>query len=208
MKQVTIIQTPFTQDALTHLRDNKTDTATFRHCSDKLCYLLLSNSLDGRHTQSVQIRTPLEATSGEKINEDIVIVIILRAGLAMLQPAIELLPHAAVGFAGVARDEKTALPHEYYWKMPEISEKTTIIIADPMLATGGTGRHVIQKISEKKPKEIRYVSVISTKEGIDTIHAEFPETTIITSAVDPMLNKQKFIVPGLGDYGDRYFGIT
>ena len=206
MDKVKVLQNSFIDDALGYLRNEKTSTKEFRYYSDRLCNLLISNVLSPDDLNSKEIQTPVSKINVKYIDADFVIVSILRAGIAMLQPAIHLLPDAKVGFAGIFRDEKTALPQEYFWKMPPILSTTTVLILDPMLATGGSGLHVIRKISDMKPKEIRFVSIIAAPEGITAIHKDFPDLTIFTASIDDQLNDKKFIVPGLGDYGDRYFG--
>jgi uracil phosphoribosyltransferase len=119
---------------------------------------------------------------------------------------MELLPKAKVGFVGLERNENTAVASQYYWKIPAISSKTTVIVTDPMLATGGSLVHLLQKIVPYKPLQIIIVSVISAPEGVGLIGKEFPEVKVFTASLDEKLNDKKYIVPGLGDYGDRYFG--
>ena len=131
---------------------------------------------------------------------------VLRAGVAMLFEAIKLLPNAKVGFVGLERDENTAVASQYYWKLPPITQDSTIIVIDPMLATGGSLVHLLRQILPKKPKQIIIVSVIAAPEGVALIEKEFPNVKIYTAALDKGLDDKKFIVPGLGDYGDRYFG--
>lgn len=137
---------------------------------------------------------------------NILIITILRAGLAMLEPAMQFFPNAPIGIAGIKRDEQTAVANEYYWNVPNIDQHTTILLLDPMLATGGSMLSVLEKIAKENPKEIRIVSVVSAPEGIKAIHTAFPNIHIFTAAVDSHLNDKKYIVPGLGDFGDRYFG--
>jgi uracil phosphoribosyltransferase len=120
--------------------------------------------------------------------------------------ALQLLPKSKVGFVGLQRDEKTAVASEYYWKLPPLSEESVVIITDPMLATGGSILHLLHTVSKEKIKELRIVCVIAAPEGIEAIHHEFPDVHIFTGAIDSHLNEKKYIVPGLGDYGDRYFG--
>lgn len=206
MNNVTTIENPFVAHALGYLRDKNTSIAQYRFYSDQLCQILLSESLRGMQLENETVQTPLSEMQVQRIKTDIVVVPIFRAGLAMLQPALQLLPDAKVGFVGLQRDEKTAVASEYYWKLPEITKDTIIMITDPMLATGGSLLHVLRRLEKLSPKEIRVVSVISVPEGIEAVQKAFPEVQIFTAAVDEKLNDQKFIVPGLGDYGDRYFG--
>lgn len=206
MDNVTIVQNLFIQDALTHIRNNKSNITEFRYYSNRISQLLLSACLLQKDTVSIEFQTPLVTSSGTEIQNNFIIAGILRAGIAMLQPAIELLPQSEVGFIGIQRDEKTALPHEYCWKVPNITTDNIIIIIDPMLATGGSMLHVVKRLQTFHPKEIRVVSIIAAPEGIKTIHNEFPDIKIFLGALDSHLDENKFIVPGLGDFGNRYFG--
>lgn len=189
MKNITIINHPVAQIALKNLRNREMSYDKFRFHSDAICRILVA-----------------EAVEEIDDEQDVVVISILRAGIAMLSSVIQILPLVKVGFVGLARNEDTALASEYYWKLPGITETTTILITDPMLATGGSVHHVLQKIKNLKNKEIRLVSVISAPEGIEKVHADFPEVKIFTGSVDEGLDSKKYIVPGLGDYGDRYFG--
>ena len=208
MKQhnVQIIDHPFAIDSLSHLRNKDTELQKFRHHSDKICQLLFTDAVRGMEMRSVNIETPLEAITAHKLADEVVVVPVLRAGLAMLFGAMKLLPKSKIGFVGLERDEKTAVAHEYYWKLPPISSNTVVIITDPMLATGGSILQLLKRVSKENPKEMRVVSVLAAPEGIKAIQDNFPEVKIFVGAVDDRLNDQKYIVPGLGDYGDRYFG--
>lgn len=204
MQNVTIINHPFAQDALTHLRDKSTSTQDFRIYAEKISSILIFEASRDLATRKKSIETPLEKMDGEVIAAQVVIATIFRAGLAMLGPAVTLFPSTPVGFIGLERDEKTAVAKEYYWKMPEITNDSIVLLLDPMLATGGSLIHVLEKI--KEAKEIRIVTIISAPEGIRAVNNAFPNVRIVTGAIDKKLNDKKFIVPGLGDFGDRYFG--
>lgn len=208
MKNVYIVDHPFIIDSLAHLRDKETDLKKFRFYSDQLCRLMFADAIRGLSFRDVEIETPLERMTAQKLADEIVIAPVLRAGLAMLPSALQFLPKSKVGFVGLARDEKTAIASEYYWKFPEVDHTSVVMITDPMLATGGSSLHVLQKVMELKPKEVRIVCVIAAPEGIATVHEKFPSVKIFTAAVDDHLNDKKYIVPGIGDYGDRYFGTT
>ncbi len=201
-----ITDSPFILDALTKLRDKATDIENFRYFSNHIFSILLANCLKSSDLTPANVSTPIGNTEGMKIQGDFVVVAILRSGIAMIQPALSILPYAKVGIAGIFRDEKTSLPHEYYWKMPKISKDTTVIITDPMLATGGSVLHTIRKIKMNKPKEIRVVSLVAAPEGVLAVHSAFPEITIYIGSLDQKLNDFNYIIPGLGDFGDRYFG--
>jgi len=201
-----VINHPFVIDSLTHLRDKTTPIFKFRHHSNQLCRLLFGEAIRGLDFKQCQIETPLAKIKSPKLKDEIIIVPILRSGLAMLYSAIDLLPKSKIGFVGLERNEKTAIANKYYWKLPKITKNNIVIITDPMLATGGSVKYVLDQISPQKPKEIRIVTVISAPEGIKLIHRKYPKIHIYTASLDKKLNTQKYIVPGLGDYGDRYFG--
>jgi len=204
-----IVNHPFIIDSLSHLRDQYTDLAKFRRHSDRLCELLFAEAIKGLEFENVEITTPLEVTiKAKKLKDEVIIVPVLRSGLAMLFGAMQLLPKSKIGFIGLERDEKTAVAREYYCKLPNIRQNSIVIITDPMLATGGSLLHLLEKIKTQKPKEIRIVSVISAPEGLMFIRKKFPKVKIFTAAIDQKLNKFKYIVPGIGDYGDRYFGTS
>ncbi len=208
MKNVFIIDHPFIQDSLTHLRDKQTDVDKFRRHSDRLCRLLFAEAIRGLSFKDVSIETPLETVTAKKLADEIVVIPVLRSGIAMLFGAMDLLPKSKIGFVGLARDEKTAVASEYYWKLPKLASHSVVIVTDPMLATGGSLLHLLRRVSKEKLKEMRVVCVIAAPEGINAIHEEFPQVAIFTAAVDSHLNAKKYIVPGLGDYGDRYFGTN
>lgn len=199
---------PFVIDSLTHLRDKNTDLQKFRHHSDKVCQLLFAEAIRGLDFNTVAVETPLSKIQAQKLADEIIVVPILRAGLAMYYGAMTLLPKSKFGFVGLERDEKTAIAREYYWKLPPTTSRSVVIITDPMLATGGSALHVIEQVIKLHPKAIRFVSVISCPEGIEAVSNKFPHVEIFTAAIDSHLNESKYIVPGLGDYGDRYFGTT
>lgn len=201
-----LIEHPLITDCLKHLRDKNVKIDEFRHYSDQICQILFLHAINDVETKNVEIETPLMKTQAEKLACQIIVVPVLRAGLAMLFGALELLPKAQVGFVGLERDEKTAQANEYYWKFPEISGEHTVVVTDPMLATGGSLTHLLKHIVPLKPKRIKAVCVIAAPEGITALQKEFPQVEIYTAAIDEKLNEKKYIVPGLGDYGDRYFG--
>lgn len=206
LKRVHVIDHPFVQDSLTHLRDKSTPVTKFRWHSDRICQQLFIEATRSISVREVEIETPLTKTNAKKLDEEVIIVPVLRSGVCMLFGALQLLPKSRVGFAGLQRDETTAIASEYYWKFPQVTRKSVIIITDPMVATGGSILHILRQLHKEQPKEFRIVSVIAAPEGIAAIHAEFPDVEIYTASLDSHLNAQKYIVPGLGDYGDRYYG--
>jgi uracil phosphoribosyltransferase len=208
-KMVYKIDHPFITDSLSHLRDKETDVAKFRRHSDRLCELLFAEAIRGLDFNEIEITTPLEVKiKTKKLKDEVIIIPILRAGLAMLFGAMKLLPKSKIGFLGLERDEKTAVAREYYCKLPRITANSVVVITDPMLATGGSILQTLRKLKGFKPKDIRVVCVIAAPEGIALIQKEFPNVDIFTAAVDECLNNKKYILPGIGDYGDRYFGTT
>lgn len=208
MKNVSITQHSLAQDALTHLRDKTTPLASYRLYAKRITELLLADATRNLSVKEKTVRTPLGPTKGQVDNEKLVLVTIFRAGLSMLPTALKLFPDSPVGFAGLRRDEKTAIAQEYYWNMPKMTQETSVLLLDPMLATAGSALHVLRKLQQGESKQIRLVCIIAAPEGIQAIEQEFPNVQIYTAAVDEKLNAQKFIVPGLGDFGDRYFGTV
>ncbi len=207
-RSVHVIDHPVTTDALAHLRNVQTDTTRFRYYSDRLCTVVMGEAIRGLGFTESVIATPLTETTVQTLSDEIVVIPVLRAGLAMLSAALQLLPGSSFGFAGLARDEKTAIAREYYWKLPHIGPDTVVLMVDPMLATGGSICHALSKIVQLKPQAIRIASVLAAPEGLERVLQEYPEIEIYTAAIDDHLNEQKYIVPGLGDYGDRYFGTV
>jgi uracil phosphoribosyltransferase len=208
MNKLHIVKHPFVVDSLSHLRDVRTSLEKFREYSDRICNFLFAEAVEGLDFRKERISSPLADVTVSKINDEIVVVPVLRSGVAMLFGAMKLLPRIRIGFVGLQRDEETAKASEYYWKLPKITKDSVVIVTDPMLATGGSLSHVIKKIAKEKPKTIRVVSVVAAPEGIEKLEKEFPEIDIdiFVASLDECLNDIKFIVPGLGDYGDRYFG--
>ena len=196
---------------LTILRDSRTKTPEFREAANCLAELLAARAVQKTPLKPTPIKTPLNAPiKGEELSCRVILVPILRAGLALWPAFQRLFPSAPIGFFGIRRDEKTALPKLYYENVPKISKEDWVFLLDPMLATGGSACLALQKLQEfgALQERITLVSVLAAKEGIEAFHKKFPRASLITAAIDPLLNDQKFIVPGLGDFGDRYFGST
>ena len=206
MRNLHIVRHPLIQDSLTHLRNCETTIHKFRHHSDKICQLLFFEAIRNLRLKNVKVETPLCKTTGPKLIDEVIIVPVLRSGIAMLFGALHLLPKSKVGFVGLVRDEKTAVASEYYWKLPPITKNSIVIVTDPMLATGGSLLHLLRQVVPKHPRRIRIVCVVAAPEGVKAIQKEFPDVKIYAAAIDKRLNDKKYIVPGLGDYGDRYFG--
>jgi uracil phosphoribosyltransferase len=208
MRNVHILTHPFIADSLAHLRNKDTEIEKFRHHSDKICQLLIMEVSKDVQVRDIEVETPLAKVTGQKLNDEVIVVPVLRAGLAMLVGALHFLPKSKVGFVGLERDESTAVAREYYWKLPKITKDSFVILTDPMLATGGSILHVLRQVSKEGPRKMNVVCVLAAPEGIEAVNKEFPDVQIFTSAIDDHLNDKKYIVPGLGDFGDRYFGTN
>lgn len=192
---------------LTILRDKNTKTADFRKAADDLALILANETAEFLPKEKFAIQTPLTKTAGYKFKNEIMLVPILRAGLALLPAFLKTFPNAKAGFIGLKRDEKTYEAKLYYKNIPKISGNDSVIILDPMLATGGSLVEVIRILlaTGVKEEKIIYIGVVSAPEGVKNLKKNFPKIKTIIAANDQKLNKQKYILPGLGDFGDRYF---
>ena len=192
---------------LTLLRDAQTTSLDFREATHQLAMLLAAEAGNLIPLSSKPVHTPLASSPGAILSARIVLIVILRAGLALLPSFQKLFPDAPIGFFGIRRDEKTAAPHLYYENLPTLSETDWILLLDPMLATGGTACLSLEHLRKAgaSPAQTILVSVIAAEEGIKSVNSQFPAVSIVTAGIDPSLNAKKFIVPGLGDFGDRYF---
>ena len=199
------VQHPLIQLHLTRLRDKTTSTSLFRQSVRRLATLLAYEATKDLGINSVSVETPLETTTGVELEARVGLVPILRAGLGMVDPVLDLLPNAEVWHLGLYRDEETAKPVRYYDKLPEERPVDVAIVLDPMLATGGSVMAALMTLREWGVKQVKVVSLIASQEGIDVVSAQFPEVQLYVCKIDPVLNDQKFIVPGLGDAGDRIF---
>lgn len=206
MKNVQIVRHPLIAHSLTLLRDKKTKTEDFRKHASIVSKILLLEAIKELRTKSVKVHTPLAPISGKELDERLVVVPVLRAGLAMLFALQDLLPAIQVGFIGLERDEKTAIARQYYQKLPQIFSHSKVLVIDPMLATGGSFCDTARILHDKKATDITFINIVAAPEGIHRVEREFPKVKIFTGAVDAKLNSSKYIVPGLGDFGDRYFG--
>jgi len=203
--QVTTVDHPLAQHYLTILRDRTTEPEQFRETTRRLAYTLVMEATRDAETAQVSIETPLEATSGTRIDKDLVAVAVLRAGLGLLDAVVDMLPEVKVGYLGVARDEETAQPTEYYTKLPDLSN-ALVMILEPMLATGGSLSWAIGRVKELGATDITALCVVAAPAGIERIEEDHPETRLVVGAVDAGLNHKFYIRPGLGDMGDRLFG--
>ena len=206
MKNVTVVSHPLIEHSLTVLRDKNTRTEEFRRHADVVSKVLLIEALKELHLKDKPIETPLAPFTGKELSDDVIVVPVLRAGLAMLTALRDFLPSMAVGFIGLERDEQTAIAREYYKKIPKIFSTHIVLVIDPMLATGGSMDDTIKAVKAKGAKRIVAVSIVSAPEGLGRVTKAHPDVPIITAALDERLNDKAYIVPGLGDFGDRYFG--
>jgi uracil phosphoribosyltransferase len=202
---VSIVDHPLSQHLIAALRDVHTAPTSFRYLTKRLTTVLILEATKDLPTQPISVQTPLENTSGRRLADPVVAVPILRAGLGMLDAVVELFPLVRVGYLGLERDEATFEPSEYYAKLPELSDARTFIL-DPMLATGGSASVAIDSVKKAGAPWIRMVSVVSAPEGLKTLEAAHPDVDIVTASVDRELNDSAYILPGLGDFGDRLFG--
>lgn len=205
-KYLHIVRHPLVVEALTGLRKQTTTFEEFRQTMRRLSQFLAYEATASLATEFKEVLTPLNLKAqGQAIKDSAVAVPILRAGLGMVDGFLEVLPSANVGFIGLARDEETLLPSEYYCNIPPCKGKLVFVL-DPMLATGGSACKAISAISQQEPKSITLVTIISSPEGVEAVHQDFPDITIITATLDEGLNDVGYIVPGLGDAGDRLCG--
>lgn len=206
MSKIHIVNHSLVKHSLSVLRNKKTKTEMFRRHTATVSQILIVEVLKNIATKEIIVETPLISTTGHKVQESIVFVPVLRAGISMLFSARDFFPWASVGFIGLERDEKTAIAREYYQKFPQNLHEKHVLILDPMLATGGSLIDTISAVKQKKPEMITAVCIVSAPEGIERLKREHPDVDLYLGSIDSHLDKNKFIVPGLGDFGDRYFG--
>lgn len=206
MSNVIEIDHPVVKRYLSVLRDKNTETAAFRRAMGNIGTVLAYQALTDLPLKDFEIETPIKKTSGHKPAAEVFVIPILRAGLSLVDGIISFMPDAKVGHIGVYRDEETHEPVNYYHNFPGGLEKAYTLVVDPMLATGGSASHALKFLKENGADNIRFVSLICAPEGIERLQNDHPDVPIITAAIDEKLNENAFIVPGLGDAGDRYFG--
>ena len=204
---ITSIQSPFLEYKLTILRDKKTSNSLFRQTMNEASYLIASEVLKFMPYKKISVQTPLTKTFGKKLSQQIILVPILRAGLGLLEGFVKLLPDAEKGHIGLYRDEQTYEPVEYLFKLPKTKNKKVLVL-DPMLATGNSSIAAINLIKGNgvKTKDVFLISLLAAPEGLKNLQKNHKSLHIFTCKIDSKLNKKKFIVPGLGDAGDRYMG--
>ena len=201
---VTVVDHALAGHLLAQLRSQETAPPVFRTLAKRLALTLALEAIRDLPATEITVRTPLEETTG-LVLDDLVAVPILRAGLGMLEAVTELFPEVAVGYIGLERDEASLEPQSYYRKLPPV-EGRHVLVLDPMLATGGSGSAATSAVKEGGPASIRFVCVVAAPEGVRRMEADHPDVPIFTAAIDRQLNERGYIVPGLGDFGDRLFG--
>lgn len=206
-KSVHVFEHPLIRHKLSRLRSINTTTSEFRILVKEISLLLVYETTRDLPVKSIEVQTPLEVTRGHEFEgERLVFVPILRAGLGILEGMIEVIPSARIGHIGLYREPKTLESVEYYAKLPDDVSTSQIFILDPMLATGNSAVAAIQRIKEFRPQSVKFVCILAAPEGIKALHDEHPDVPIYTAAIDRELNEKGYILPGLGDAGDRLFG--
>lgn len=205
--KVHLIDHPLVQHKLTLMRKKDASTNSFRRLLGELSSLMAYEVFRDIPTQQVEIETPLEKMTGTVIDgKKLVFVSILRAGNGILDGVLSIVPGARVGHIGLYRDPTTLQPVEYYFKMPKNMEERDVVVVDPMLATGNSAAAAVTRLKQLNPKSIKFMCLLTCPEGINTMHKAHPDVHIFTAAIDRQLNEHGYILPGLGDAGDRIFG--
>ena len=201
-----LVRHPLVHDALATLREASTTPETFRHMAVRISLLLAAEATRDIPSEAVRVQTPLGPADGQRVTDGVVVVPVLRAGLGMLDAVLELIPTARVGHIGLQRDEMTAVASQYYSKLPPDMSGAFVLMIDPMLATGGSAVAALDLIRRAGGHNVRMICIVAAPEGIALVARHHPDVHIYTAVVDEGLNAHKFIVPGLGDFGDRLYG--
>jgi uracil phosphoribosyltransferase len=202
---IRIVEHPLARHLITHLRDKTTKPALFRTITKHLTTILVLEATRDVPLDFHTVETPLETMEGDILAQQLVVIPVLRAGLGMLEPITEMFPYVSVGYIGLARDEETAIAASYYCKLPDLKDRLVLIV-DPMLATGGSASQAITLVKEAGGEDVRLVCVVAAPEGVNRVNEDHPDVPIYGAAFDRELNEKKYILPGLGDFGDRLFG--
>lgn len=202
----TIIDHPLVQHKLSYLRDSATGTQRFGELACEITRYLAYEALKNLDTKEVAVQTPMAVAKCRRVSNKVVLVPILRAGVGMIDGMKSMMPDVSVGFLGMYRDHETAEPVEYYAKLPVPDETTVAMVIDPMLATGGSATAALNLLKNRGFKKIIFVCIVSCRYGVDALEKSHPDVPIYAAAMDEELNSVKYIVPGLGDAGDRLFG--
>jgi len=205
---VHIVDHPLVHDALAELRDKRTTPDRFRRAATRISVLLAAEAMRDVPSGAVTVDTPLGPADGRRTADAIVVVPVLRAGLGMLDAVLELVPRARVGHIGLQRDEMTAVASQYYAKLPAALDKSFVLMIDPMLATAGSAVAALDLLRAAGARDIRIVCIVAAPEGLNVVERHHPGVAVYTPVIDRGLNEHKFIVPGLGDFGDRLYGTV
>jgi len=203
---VHIVDHPLVHDALVNLRDKRTEPDDFRRSATRISVMLAAEALKHVPATDVVVETPLGPAPGRRVKPDVVVVPVLRAGLGMLDAVLELVPGARVGHIGLQRDEMTAVASQYYSKLPPNLAASYVLMIDPMLATGGSAVAALDLLARAGAATINMICIVAAPEGVALVERHHPAVHIYTPVVDERLNEHKYIVPGLGDFGDRLYG--
>ena len=203
-----LVSHPLVHDALAQLRDKTTPPDVFRRVATRISVLLAAEALRDVPVATSTVETPLGPADARRVAADVVVVPVLRAGLGMLDAVLELVPAARVGYIGLQRDEATAIASQYYSKLPRGLGDSYVLMIDPMLATGGSASAALELLRQSGARHVRIVCIVAAPEGVAVVEREHPDVTIYTPVVDSHLNAHKYIVPGLGDFGDRLYGTA
>jgi uracil phosphoribosyltransferase len=206
MKGVTVIAHPLVQHNLARLRDHRTRPQEFRRLLGEIASLMIYEATRSFGVKKIRVRTPLASAEGYQLEREVVLVPVLRAGLGMLDSILQLIPHARVGFIGLKREESTLRAQFYHKSFPENLGNCEVVLIDPMLATGGSAVAAMDLLAEQGARHVRLVNLVAAPEGIRLARSRYPRVPIFTAAIDKKLNKRGYILPGLGDAGDRLFG--
>jgi uracil phosphoribosyltransferase len=206
MNDINVIAHPLVQHNLARLRDEQTPPQEFRRLLGETAMLMLYEATRDFTVRAVRVKTPVAAARGSRLAREVVIVPVLRAGLGMLEALLQLIPDARVGFIGLKREEKTLRAQFYHQSLPKNLGRFEVILIDPMLATGGSAVAALDLLHERGAKRVRLVNLVASPQGIRRVRAKYPRLPMFAAAVDRTLNKKGYIVPGLGDAGDRLFG--
>ena len=206
--QITVATHPLIAHALTYLRDRASDAETFQRHARVAAQVLVLEVLRDLPLQETLVDTPLEKTAAQRLALDVTFVPVLRSGLAMLDAVRDFLPGSKVGFVGLERDEATAIAHQYYSKLPARLSGSRIVVLDPMLATGGSALAALDLLTARNARDLRLACIVAAPEGVRAVNERYPHVRLWCCALDRGLDTRKFIVPGLGDFGDRYYGTA
>jgi uracil phosphoribosyltransferase len=201
-----LVRHPLVHDALATLRESSTPPELFRRVAVRISLLLAAEATRDVPSAEGSVQTPLGLAPARRLRADVVVVPVLRAGLGMLDAILELIPSARVGHIGLQRDEMTAVASQYYSKLPADLSGSVVLMIDPMLATGGSAVAALDLLGQAGARDVRMICIVAAPEGIALVEQQHPDVTIFTPVVDQGLNEHKFIVPGLGDFGDRLYG--